>query len=226
MKVSKIIWIVFCLYFCSTAVAQEYKYEIGFAGGGAMYMGDANQDSYFQGWNPSVGVIFRNNINFRWALKADLLWGKVSGDTKNTDNVFPNKGEASFERNFYELGAQMEFNFLPYSDKYPYLNTSKISPYALMGGGVTLAPDNKTFFNLNLAMGIGVKYKIKNKLNLGLEYTVHKLFGDGLDAPNKDGFNLDNPYNIDDGFSKNKDWYNTLLFSITWEFGVRDTRCM
>lgn len=227
MRASKIILIISCLYFCTAAVAQEYRYEIGIAGGGAMYMGDANQTSISQGWNPSLGIVFRNNLNFRWALKADLLWGKVSGDTKNTDNAFPNQGQASFDRNFYELGAQMEFNFLPYSDKFAYLNTSRISPCILMGLGTTLAPgDNQTFFNVNLAMGVGLKYKLRNKLNIGLEYTIHKLFGDGLDAPDKNGFNLDNPYNVKNGLFKNRDWYNTLLFSITWEFGLRDTRCM
>lgn len=211
----------------ATAVAQEYKYEIGAMAGSSMYMGDANQNAFMQGWGPSAGIIFRNNINFRWALKADLLWGKVSGDTKNTDNVFPGDGQASFERNFYELGAQMEFNFFPYSDKYPYLNTKKLSPYAFMGLGVTMAPgSDQTFFGLNLPIGVGIKYKLRNKINIGVEYTVHKLFGDGFDSPVKDGFNLNDPYRTKGGLFKNKDWYNTLYFTITFEFGVKDNRCL
>ena len=209
----------------ATAVAQEYKYEIGGMAGMSMYMGDANQSSFFQGWNPSGGAVFRKNYDLRWALKTNLLFGKVSGDTKNTDNVFPNNAETSFSRNFYELGGQMEFNFLPYSDKYAYLNTSRISPYILAGIGFTLAPGDNTFFSLNIPLGVGVKYKIKNRLNLGLEYSVRKLFGDALDAPNSDGFNLDNPYDVKSGFLKNKDWYSVLLFSVTWDFDLKDGRC-
>jgi hypothetical protein len=226
MKLASKLMIIFFLYFCSTAVAQEYRYEIGGMAGMSMYMGDVNQSSFFQEWNPSIGVIFRDNLNFRWATKGNLLFGKLSGDTKNTDNVFPIHSDASFSRYFFEMGAQIEFNFLPYSDKFAYLNTSKISPYILFGGGLTVAPGkNQTFISMNIPIGMGIKYKLRNRVNLGLEYSVHKLFGDGLDTPDKNGFILNNPYKVNNGLFKNKDWYNTLFFSITWEFGLRDKRC-
>ncbi|GHV58345.1 hypothetical protein FACS1894182_10210 [Bacteroidia bacterium] len=211
---------------CSAAAAQEYKYEIGGMAGASMYLGDANEASLLKGWNPAGGLIYRYNLDFRWALKADLLIGKVTGDTKNEANVFPNHAQAAFKRNFFELGGQVEFNFLPYSDKFAYLNTRKISPYLFTGLGFTLAPGDNTFFGVNWPIGIGVKYKLMHKVNLGVEYGVHRLFSDAFDAPNSgQGFNLNNPYQVQQGMFKNKDWYNTLLFSITWEFGLRDKRC-
>lgn len=224
---SKIILTIVILYGSATAVAQEYRYELGVMAGASMYMGDANQTSLTQGWHPSAGIVFRNNLNFRWAFKADLLWGQISGDSRKIENQFPRGWNSVFSRQFFELGAQMEFNFLPYSDKFAYLNTKRYTPYALIGLGVTMAPGNdQTFFNLNLPIGVGFKYKLRNKLNIGIEYTIHKLFGDGFDSLNKKGFSLDNPYKTKQGAFKNNDWYNTLMFSITWEFGVRDTRCM
>lgn len=216
---------LFLVYFvCTTAVAQEYKYEIGGMAGASMYMGDANQ-SFLQGWQPAAGVVFRKNFNLRWALKADLMMGKISGGTKNTETVFPDFSQVSFDRTFYELSGQMEFNFMPYSDLFPYLNTSRISPYLSAGWGLTMASGEETFFGLNLPIGIGVKYKLKNRINLGLEFTVHKLFGDSFDAPSKNGFHLENPYNTNGGFLKNNDWYNTLMFSVTWDFGPNDRDC-
>jgi hypothetical protein len=210
----------------TTAVAQEYKYEIGGMAGMSMYLGDANQTALLKGLNPAGGLVFRRNFNFRWAFKADLMMGKITGNTRNTENVFPGHAETSFSRSFFELGGQMEFNFLPYSDKFAYLNTSRIAPYLLTGMGITVAPgENRTFLSLYLPLGAGVKYKIINRVNLGVEYTVHKLFGDGFDAPNSEGFNLDNPYKIQSGLFKNKDWYNTLMFSITWDFGPNDRKC-
>jgi hypothetical protein len=222
----KIFIIILVCLTCTTAVAQEYKYEIGGMAGLSMYMGDANQTALLKGFNPAGGAVFRRNFNFRWALKTDLMVGRITGDTKNTDNVFFNNGAASFSRSFFELGGQMEFNFLPYSDKFAYLNTSRIAPYLLAGLGITVAPGkSQTFGNINLPLGLGVKYKIRNRINLGLEYAVHKLFGDGFDAPDKSGFNLDNPYRIQSGLFKNKDWYNTLMFSVTWDFGPNDRKC-
>ena len=212
---------------CTTAVAQEYKYEIGGGAGASMYMGDANQSSLTQGWNPAFDLLFRKNLNFRWALKADLKMGKISGDTKNTENVFPDAAQVAFGRNFYELGGHVEFNFLPYSDKFAYLNTSRLSPYILSGLGFTLAPGGTdTFFGVNLPLGIGLKYKAKNRINIGVEFTSRKLFGDAFDAPDKGGFNLDNPYKIQSGLFKNKDWCNTLMFSVTWDFGPNDRKCV
>ena len=218
----KAFFIMLICFTGTTAVAQEYKYEIGGMAGLSMYLGDANQSALLRGFHPAGGLVFRRNFNFRWALKTDLMAGKVAGNTKNTENVFPNQGEVAFSRSFFELGGQIEFNFLPYSDKFAYLNTSKLSPYLLTGLGVTAASG---FGSVNLPLGLGVKYKIKNRVNLGLEYAVHKLFSDSFDAPDKSGFNLDNPYKIRSGTFKNKDWYNTLMFSVTWDFGPNDRKC-
>jgi hypothetical protein len=213
------------LFTCTTAVAQEYKYEIGGMAGTSMYMGDANQTNLLLGLNPGGGLVFRRNFNFRWALKADLMVGKITGDTKNTENVFFNHAAYKFSRSFYELGGQLEFNFLPYSDKFTYLNTSRIAPYLLTGLGLTMAPGKQTFGSLHYSLGLGVKYKIRNRINLGLEYAVRKLFGDGFDSPDSEGFNLNNPYRINSGAFKNNDWCNTLMFSVTWDFGPNDRKC-
>ena len=84
-----------------TLWAQEYKYEIGGMAGGAFYMGDANKNTIFKGMNPAVGAVFRYNINFRWALKANLMWGQVSGKTEGMENVFPNNAQTSFNRSTF-----------------------------------------------------------------------------------------------------------------------------
>lgn len=200
--------------------AQEYKYEIGGMAGGAFYMGDANKTALFKGLNPGLGAVFRYNANFRIAFKGNLAWAKVTGSTKGLDNVFPDNLQTSFDRSLFELGGQFEFNFFPYSDKFAYLNTKRFSPYVLVGLGTTFAPGDDAFFSLNMPMGVGVKYKLKNRLNLGCEFSVRKLFGDGLD--NKE---LDDPYEIGGSMFKNKDWYSFLMLSLTWDFGPRNREC-
>ncbi len=216
---------IITIFTCSTAVGQEYKYEIGGMAGMSMYMGDVNKNNLFLDWNPAFGAVFRANLNLRWAIKANLLTGSVSGDTRNTDNVFPDHAQLAFKRRFYELGAQAEFNFLPYSDKYAYLQTSRISPYAFAGLGYTLATGDETFSGMNVPVGIGVKYKMKHRLNLGLEYSFRKLFADDFDAPSKKGFNLDDSYNIPGSRLKNKDWYSLLMITVTWDFGLNGRKC-
>ncbi|MDR1343848.1 MAG: DUF6089 family protein [Tannerellaceae bacterium] len=206
--------------------AQEYKFEIGGAGGGAFYMGDANKNTLFKKMNPALGGVFRYNANLRWAVKANLMWGQVSGTTLGGDNVYPGNAQAAFDRNLFELGGQMEFNFFPYSDKFTYANAKRFTPYVLLGLGATVAPGSgRTFTGINLPAGIGVKYKIKNRVNLGCEFSMRKLFADNLDVTDANNTLLDNPYKIDGSSLKNKDWYSFLLISVTWDFGLRCSQC-
>jgi hypothetical protein len=212
---------------CPALRAQEYKYEVGGMGGGVFYMGDVNKNTLFRETHPAFGGIFRYNPNLRWAVKANLMWGQISGTTSAQENVFPQNTTASFRRTLLEVGGQMEFNFFPYSDKFAYANAKRFTPYLLVGLGATIAPgDGRTFLGLNLPSGIGVKYKIKNRINLGCEFSVRKLFADDLDVTDKQNTLLDNPYRIsENSIWKNKDWYSFLLLSLTWEFGLSCAPC-
>ena len=207
------------------AGAQEYLYEIGGMLGGSSYMGDANKNAVFRNMNPAAGALFRYNANFRIALKANLAWARVSGSTVGIENVFPDNAQATFERNVIDLGGQMEFNFFPYSDKYKYLYTKRIAPYVMGGMGFTAAPGGgDMFFGPHLSLGTGVKYKLKNRINVGAELSIRKLFGDGLDTAAGNNL-LDNPYAMESGWMKNKDWYSMLTIFITYDFGLRNCNC-
>ena len=221
----RLIKTILFLFISFTLYAQEYKFEIGGLAGGSFYMGDANRNTLFKGMNPAFGGVFRYNHNFRWAFKGNLAWANVSGSTEGLDNVFPNNAQASFSCSLIDLGGQLEFNFFPYSDKYAYMNTQRITPYALFGLGVTVAPGDQTFVGLNMPLGVGAKYKVMNRVNLGLEFSFRKLFGDNLDNTNEWNSLLDNPYNMDKSWLKNNDLYSMLLFSVTWDFGPRTRPC-
>jgi hypothetical protein len=206
--------------------AQEYKFEIGGAGGSSFYMGDVNKNTPFKAMNPALGGVFRYNPNLRWAIKTNLMWGQVSGTTAGQENVLPEQAQASFSRSLFEAGGQMEFNFFPYSDKFAYANARRLTPYVLLGLGATVAPGSgNTFAGVNLPMGAGIKYKVMNRINLGCEFSVRKLFGDGLDVTGDSNAILDNPYHINGSALKNKDWYAFLLLSVTWDFGLRCGPC-
>jgi len=209
----------------ATLRAQEYKFEIGAAPASAFYMGDANKNAPFTHMNPAAAAIFRYNINFRWAAKANLLWAQLSGTTP-AGNVLPNNAQAAFQRNIFEAGGQMEFNFFPYSDRFAYLNARRFAPYVLAGLGATLAPGNtRTLAAVALPLGVGLKYKIAHRLNLAAELSIRKLFRDDLDVTNTDNAILDDPYQTGNNLFKNNDWYALILLSLTWDFGLRCTTC-
>jgi len=213
--------------FISAGAQDDYKYEIGGMAGTSFYMGDANKTKLFQSPGLSTGAVFRYNVDLRWSVKNNFVMGKVSGDTRNSGNKFPFGQEVSFSRMFYELGSQIEFNFFNYSDKFGYLGTKRISPYVFTGIGFTLGSGDKTFFDVNVPVGIGVKYKIKERLNLGFEFSFRKLFSDSFDVT-KGGndFNLEEPYKIKGNLFKNNDWYSLTMITLTWDFGSRVCPCL
>lgn len=206
--------------------AQEFIHEIGGTVGTSFYLGDANKTKFYLHPGIAGGGLYRYNINFHWAIKANLLAGTLSGDTKDAQNVFPFEQQTSFKRTFFDLSGQLEYNFFPYSDKYAYRDAKPYTPYVFVGVGTTLATGNNLFFNANVPIGIGFKYKIKERLNIGVEFSMRKLFGDDLDAPQKDAdWSLDAPYGIKSSFLKNQDWYSLTLVYLTWDFGLRHNPC-
>lgn len=215
-------------FFISTMYtqAQDYKYEIGGMAGTSFYMGDANKTKLFKNIGPSGGAVFRYNHDFRWSVKTNLAMGHVSGDTRTSGDAFPYGQGIKFSRNFVDVGGQVEFNFFNYSNKYAYLDTKRLTPYVLIGLGFTVGFGDHTFYGVNVPMGVGLKYKLNDRLNLGFEFSMRKLFGDDFDKTKKDGPTLSDPYKTNSGFFKNKDWYALTMFSITWDFGVRCAPCI
>lgn len=225
-KLITLLTISLTFFFSNKSYSQEYKYEIGGALGTSSYMGDINKTNLFLNPGLSGGAIFRYNMTFNWSIKFSLLAGNVSGKSINSGYKFPFEKEAIFTRNFADLGAQIEFNFLPYSDKYTYIGTRPYTPYVFAGTGVTYADGNNNFIGLNLPFGLGFKYKLKNRLNIGLELSLRKLFDDDFDVTdNEPDWSLHSPFGIYSSKLKNKDWYSLTMIFLTWEFSPRVDPC-
>lgn len=200
-------------------MAQDYRFEVGPAAGISGYLGDVNNSKLFKHPGFTGGGLFRYIINSRWALKADVIASKISGNSKDIDTQFPGGAQYSFKSTLYDFGAQMEFNFLNFGSGAKYKKYSRISPYMVLGlGGVVASSAGKTNFSFVLPMGIGVKYKLKERLNLGLEFTMRKEFSDKIDG-------LSDLNGVKHTFAKNTDWYSFTVLSLTYEFSKRCTKC-
>jgi hypothetical protein len=224
--ISFLVTLFFLITYTATIRSQEYKYEIGGAAGSSFYMGDANKTRLYLHPGITGALLVRYNINFYWSLKANLLAGDVSGDTEDSGNIFPFAQQSAFHRTFAELGTQVEFNFFPYSDKYAYIGTKPYTPYLFAGAGVTYAAGEKDFLNANIPLGAGFKYKIRERMNIGIEISMRKLFDDNFDVTQDDpGWSLNNPFGIGSSLLKNQDWYSITMIYLTWDFGMREDPC-
>lgn len=198
--------------------AQDYRYEAGGGIGLSGYLGEASS-SILSHPGYAATATFRYIISSRWALKANLATAHISGNTASQDNQLPLGQTHSFKSQLYDLGAQMEFNFLPFGTGSRYLHLKRLAPYITLGLGTTLAATGgKSHLALTLPMGIGVKYKLRERLNISAEFTMRKAFSDQLDG-------LADLQGIKSGWAKNTDWYSLTLITITYEFSQRCRTC-
>lgn len=206
----------------SDAYAQEdYRFDAGGGIGMTGYLGDANTSNVWS--SPSVcgEVSFRYLANPRLALKSDIVFGNLRGDTSKMTNVLPDNSNFSFSTSFVKLSEMVEFNFLNYGMGEPYRKLARWTPYITAGMGLTtwhVSGDSSAAFSLPL--GMGIKYKPSQRVNMGLAFIMTKTFTDKLD-----GKSLEDPLGIKSSFAKNTDWISTLTFSVSYEFSKRCAVC-
>ena len=214
-----------CLVGGVRADGLEYRYEVGAMAGMSSYYGDANYHIPFKNINAMGGVVWRYNINPRMAVKSDFSVAGISGSTSDCENRFPG-GDVEFSRALYELGAQFEYNFWAYGDGVGYKKTHRLVPYAFAGIGVTYASKPaQHVFAANIPIGLGVKYKVISRLNVGCELSFRFTTSDKLDVTDKTAPMLNDPYGIKSGWLKNKDSYSFLSIFVTYDLSPKYRKC-
>ncbi len=201
------------------AWGQTYRFEVGPAVGITGYLGDLNTSNMYKMPRVAGGGIFRYNLNTRWAFKGNLLYVNLAGDSKNIESQFPYGAQNSFSSHVIDLGGQVEFNFFHFGEGPRYKNYKRLTPYMVAGLGMEMTyTGGKAYFGAVLPLGAGVKFKLKERMNLGFEFTMRKSFSDKVD-----GFS--DFYGYSHGFAKNTDWYSVAMFTFTYEFSKRCVKC-
>jgi len=201
------------------ASAQSYKYDAGASLGMTGYLGDVNNGNLWKHPGFTVGGIFRYIHNGRWAFKGTLNLATISGDSRDIDNKFFYGNQYKFNSLLTDLSASAEFNFFNFGAGARYKKYKRWTPYLTLGVGVVVATcDKDVAASFVIPMGFGFKYKLKERLNIGFEFTMRKEFSDKID-------NFSDLLGVKHGFGKNTDWYSFAMFTITYEFSKRCVRC-
>lgn len=215
--------------FASVAIqAQElleYRWDVGGGTGLCYYLGDVNSTP-FSGSSVMAAFTVRRNFNPRMALKMNLAYGHYSGTSKG--RYLPEESgstaraeDVRFNGNVMDIGAQFELNFWGYGLGPGYKKLSRITPYAILGVGATVGMNaDGTSFGANFPVGVGVKYKVKPRLNIIWEWTHRFSTIDRLD-----GVKLSDPYYIKSSGLKNKDTYSFFMFTVTYDISPKYRLC-
>ncbi len=222
-----LILIAICTCFVMQANAQtHFLGEIGVLGGVSYYNGDANSTKIFKNNDLAFGGLIRAHITDRFMVKVNVIRGEVHGNTNDFPDVYPYHQQVSFNQRFWDVGLHFEHNMIKYGMSYWDREMKRHTPYVLIGPGLTnyrqWSGNQITF---NLTFGVGYKFKICERLNFGVEWSMRKLFVDDFDVTTSKNTILNNPYKMDRSWLKNNDYYTCAFAFLSVDLLKRNGAC-
>ena len=210
------------LVFVTSVHAQtdpEYKLELGGGIGMASYQGDFNS-SPFKNLQPMFTVLAKYRFDPRRALSLNVSYGQLKGSSKDAKTYYPMTTVYDFKSNVADVGLRLEYNFWPFGTGFEYRGAKRLTPYVAIGLGMTIAKaEGKSATGVNMPIGVGVKYKLADRLNLAAEWAMHITTSDELDG-------IKDPYGIESsGLFKNTDCYSHLRLSLSYDLWAKCRTC-
>lgn len=200
---------------------KQYRLEIGAGIGLLAYEGDLN-GNVFAHQQPMAAIVGRYDFDPYKDLRLNLGFGKLKGSNDKVKTYYPDLAEEaySFSNTLVDMSLVFEYNFWPYGTGRDYRGAKRLVPFVMGGVGATYVKGaEKNVFAANVPLGIGAKYKINERLNLGVEWTIHFSLSDELDG-------VKDPYLIkSSGLWKNQDAYSMLQLSLTYSFSAKCRTC-
>lgn len=200
---------------------DEYLMEIGGGVGFLGYLGDYN-NVLTRDLQPMATLLVRRNLNPYMGLRLAASFGKLKGDERDVKTVYPSTGVTpySFSRTLTDVSLTYEYNFWPYGTGHDYYGAKRLTPFVFLGlGGTYAGGDGSSVFTANVPIGLGLKYKVGQRMNVGVEWAMHFSMSDKLDG-RKD------PYGItSSGIFKNTDCYSVLQLTLSYSFMPKCTTC-
>ncbi len=264
----------------SSEVMAQYESEvmegeIGISAGLSHYFGDLNTHARLNRPKAAIGMFVRKNINNYVSVRISGHYTRLGYSDMYNSSEYEKRRNLSFNTNILELAVSGDFNFFKFipSDPYhrftPYLTVGagifNYDPYAYYQGqkvylrplgtegqGTTAYPDRKPYNTIAICLpfGLGVKYAINPRMNIGAEVTHRFTSTDYIDdvsktyvgsdkfPSNSDGtpsiaqlmqdrsYETGEPIGIEGrqrGFPKQKDQY--IIAELTFSFNLTSYRC-
>ncbi len=193
-----------------TAAAQPQatvqEGEFGISAGAAHYFGDLNTNAKLNRPKLALGAFFRKQFTNYVALRVSGHFAQLGySDVYNTKNAYEHSRNLSFNTNIWELAVQGDFNFLrfipgtldysftPYVtfgigafsyDPYAYYQGQKVYLRPLGTEGQGYGPQYpKPYGSMAMCfpLGVGVKYNVNEKVNIGFEVVYRFTTTDYID---------------------------------------------
>ena len=199
----------------------QYRMEIGAGVGMVSYEGDFN-GNVLKNMQPMFSLVAKYKPNPRMAWAFNLSFGNIKGTGKNLKTWYPEyQGkEMEFKNSLVDVTLKYEYNFWPYGTGREYRGAVPLTPYITGGLGFTnVNTPAGGVLTMGIPIGLGVKYKLAERVNASLEWLMHFTFSDKIDGVN-------DPYGIkSNGMFKNTDSFSGLSLTVTYDIWKKCKTC-
>lgn len=215
----RVLFFLFVSYLPQLLSAQRSD-DLGLFVGGSSYMGDVNPNRLIYKPSLALGVNYRYNYNPVFSMKYAAKYGRLRANDLDFANIYQQLRGYSFNHTIFEASALVEYNFFPITME--KTGRDKFTPY--VNFGVSLAYCNRTIpnFHPSIPFGVGLKYRISRKIELGVEWIFRRTFTDKLDGVPIYYDLIARMYKGRQmAFVKTRDWYS--FYGITLHYCLRKT---
>ena len=183
-------------------------FEVGALLGVSNYVGDLSNNSsnlFLKETKPAFGAFVKYNFNHLFAVRGGINYTRIAGRDANVKNDdFVRMRNLSFNSSILEFGLIGEVNlpgYQPYALSMPFSpylfggisfinfnprtrhegNWVELQPLGTEGQGMAGRDEKYSLNELAIPFGIGIKYALSDKINVGLELGARWTMTDFLD---------------------------------------------
>lgn len=218
MKKFLLLLLALTLSLSGRAQEKEYLYEIGAGAGMSWGYGDVNASKAIYKPSAAFDLIWRYNLNLRWALATELQSDGIKANSEDFNYAFPSPADVNCR--FWNLQVRPEIHFWNYGWGSDYRDKRRYTPFLTMGlsAGIVTGGNDDSVFAWGIPMGAGYKFKMANRWNIELTALVTKSFSDKLDG-------ISDPEGIKTSSLIDNDWMASIVMSVTFDFKERCIEC-
>lgn len=222
----KIVFLLICLISVAKLNSQQAQYGFGF--GLNNYWGDLEVESPVRNAflvDPALQLFFKQRISNHFSLRFNVHLGKIHGDDANSTGEGRKSRNLNFNSKVYEYALSLEYSLWDLNKSYvgwsPYgglgvgffkfnpmttynhpdgriLNVA-LQPLGTEGQGLSGQSEKYSLTAMSLPVYGGLKFKVNDKIRIGIEVILRYTTSDYLDDVSTNYFPVDDFPNSDSG---------------------------
>ena len=209
----------FVIFILSVTPVLGQNADIGIGLGGLSYTGDLQRNYKILENRLAGNIFYRYTFSNAVSVRGAITGGKLQGSDDKPYDDFASLRNTRFDIFLLEGAVTVEYHFLNFLDSKTWINHS---PYFFAGvGAFTFFGDLEKGRKIQpvIPVGVGLKYLLDERWQLGLEFGARKTFFDYLDDVSEFDASLSKrSQGYQYGNQFDQDWYYFLGLSVSYTF--------